>query len=294
MADRKLAGAAAGCVVAIVLAAGAVATLGLRTPVEPPAVTVAVPPPPASPPTTEQPATAPAVEETPDETYDDETPDAATARDEPEVALAPPARLAVVATGIAWNDELAATAAFRLPPTVTFAVPADLPTAVERLARWRAAGRAVALRLIWRPSAAHDGRAIPLAAAPEVQAARMEAQWAELDGAAAALVVEPEAARALAAIARRVATGLDATVLLGADEPAPPPRAWRVDAGLLGERGLERALDRVVAGTAAGDTLIVLVEIYPALLDRLVAWLAELDERGIALVPLDRLAEERS
>lgn len=284
MVERRLAVAAAGCGLAVLLAAGAVATLGLRPPPAPPAVTVAVPPPPTA-------TTAATAPDRPGGAV--EADDARARAADTEIALAPPTRLAVVATGIAWNDELAATAAFRLPPTVTFAVPADLPTAVERLARWRAAGRAVALRLIWRPAAGHDGPAIPLGAAPEVQAARMEAQWAELDRAAAAVVVEPDAARALAAIATRVATGLDATVLLGADEPAPPPRAWRVDAGLLGERGLERALDRVVAGTAAGETLVVLVEIYPALLDRLVAWLDELDARGIALVPLERLGEER-
>jgi len=81
---------------------------------------------------------------------------------------------------------------------------------------------------------------------------------------------------------------------LGAAEPAPPPAAWRLDAGGLGEDGLDDALARAVVGTPAGDTLVVLVEVYPALMDRLVDWLRGLEAAGIALVPLDTLARDRS
>ena len=213
---------------------------------------------------------------------------------EPAARTAPPERLIVIATGIAWNDDLAAAAALRLPPAVAFALPADLPTAVERLARWRAAGREVALRFDWVAAAASADVAVPLGAGPAAQAGRMEQQWAALDGAAAAVVVEPHAAEALASIARSVAADRRAPVLLGTTTPAPPPRAWRLDADRLGERQLEDALTRVVDGVATGGTLVLLLEIYPALLDRFVDWLGGLADHGVALVPLDVLAGDRS
>jgi hypothetical protein len=177
---------------------------------------------------------------------------------------------------------------------VAFALPADLPAAAERLARWRAAGRGVAVRFDWRHAAPAAAGAVPLAADRGVQAARMAAQWSTLETAAAAVVVEPAAAETLAPVAGSLAASREAPVLLGAAEPAPPPAAWRLDAGGLGEDGLDDALARAVVGTSAGDTLVVLVEVYPALMDRLVDWLRGLEEAGIALVPLDTLARDRS
>ncbi|NBB70840.1 MAG: hypothetical protein GVY33_11045 [Alphaproteobacteria bacterium] len=106
-------------------------------------------------------------------------------------------------------------------------------------------------------------------------------------------MVEPAAAATLAPVARSLAASREAPVLLGADTPAPPPRAWRLDAGRLGEGELEDALARTVAGTPAGDTLVLLVEVYPALIERLVDWLRGLEEDGIALVPLDTLTGDR-
>jgi hypothetical protein len=307
--DRHLAAAAAAFIAALVLAGGALVALGVRQPPSPATVVVAVPPPPSD----EAVAVtggAPEASLRPDAVEGPREPDqpsrASSDDGEPsELAVAPPVsktvtapsppeRVIVVATGIAWNDDLAAAAAFRLPSKVAFALPADLPTAVERLARWRAAGREVAVRFDWRTSAVAQGDAVPLAAGPGVQAGRMEEQWAALGAAVAAVVVEPQAAEALAPIARSLAASRDAPVLLGSDTPAPPPRAWRLDAGLLGERDLEDALARVAEGTAAGDTVVLLIEVYPALLDRLVAWLRGLEDRGIALVPVDTLVRDRS
>jgi hypothetical protein len=312
--DRRLVAAAAAFILALVVAGGALVTLGVREPRLPATAVVEVPPPPpvapedagddvpgdggdapgatatsAQPPPLASPPSDEAVVAPEPVAPAGAAPDRATRA----AAASPPERLVVIATGIAWNDDLAATAAFRLPSAVAFALPADLPAAVERLARWRAGGRGVALRFDWREPANVPGAAVPLAAGPGVQAGRMEQQWAELD-VAAAVVVEPEAASALAPVAERLAASREAPVLLGSATPAAPPRAWRLDADLLGERALEDALARVVEGTVAGDTLVLLVEIYPALLDRFVQWLRELDDHGIALVPLDTLGEDRS
>jgi polysaccharide deacetylase 2 family uncharacterized protein YibQ len=249
---------------------------------------VAEPEPEASPPVpadAEAEAETPAAEEPPE-------PERSGAAEAVVAAPERPRRVAVVATGIAWNDDLAAAAAFRLPAAVAFALPADLPTAAERAARWRAAGRAVVLRLAWAPTPATEARVIPLDGPRERQAGRMEQQWRAVDDVTAAAVVAPHAAEALAPIGRNVAAGRDGLLLLASPEPAPPPHAWRLDAGLLGEAGFERALERVIDGTVAGDTLILLVEVYPALMDRLVEWLRQLGEHDIALVTLDVLAEE--
>ncbi|MFP4362193.1 MAG: hypothetical protein ACLFTG_16215 [Alphaproteobacteria bacterium] len=299
MADRRLIAAASAFILALVLAGGALVALALRSPAPPSPVVVTLPPPPpdeASPDTTE-PEAAPAPAPTGEPEVALSLPEAAE-RAPPQAATAaspsPPRRLVVVATGIAWNDELAAAAAFRLPAAVTLALPADLPAAEERLARWRALGRTVVVRVDWRPTTQSDGGAVPLEAGTGVQAGRMEAQWAGLEDAAGAVVVEPHAAEALAPVARSLAASREAPVLLGARGPAPPPQAWQLDAGRLGERALDDALDRVVEGTAAGDTMVLLIEVYPALLDRLATWLRDLDDRGIALVPLDRLDHDRA
>ena len=309
MADRRLAVAAACFIVALVIAGGALVALATRQPPAPAAAVVAVPPPPPAPtadkaatadeaaptaaaePSAAAAAPAPTDAESADAQSADAAPGGEPARPD---AAAPPERLIVIATGIAWNDDLAAAAALRLPPAVAFALPADLPTAVERLARWRAAGREVALRFDWVAAAASADSAVPLRAGPAAQAGRMEQQWAALDGATAAVVVEPHAAEALASIARSVAADRRAPVLLGTTTPAPPPRAWRLDADRLGERQLEDALTRVVDGVATGGTLVLLLEIYPALLDRFVDWLGGLADHGVALVPLDVLAGDRS
>ena len=302
MADRRLAGAAAALVAALVVAGAAVLVVALRPPPVPPPAMVAVPPPP---PSVDSPAAEPPAEPREvgkeaaarrgPEVVDDASGERA--REAPAAAeAAPPQRVVVVATGLAWNDELAAAAAFHLPEPVAFALPADFPAAEERLAGWRAAGRAVAVRFDWRATAdvATAGAAVPLAGRPAVQAARMTAQWSELEEAAAAVVVEPRAAEALAPIARSLATSRGAPVLLAAETPAAPPRAWRLDPGLLGEAGLEAALDRVVESMRIGDTLVLLIEIYPALLDRLADWLRGLEAHGIALAPLDSLSADRS
>jgi hypothetical protein len=306
VADRHLVTAAGAFILALVVAGGALIALGVREP-RPPAVAVVSVPPPA-----DAPAAGGGVEAAaPDESAASGPPQpAAVATDEPSSAvtpaeppappepatgpaLAPPTRLVVVATGIAWSDDLAAAAASRLPSTVAFALPADLPSAVDRMARWQAVGRRVAVRFDWRSGATAAADAVPLEARPAVQAARMEEQLGALAAATGAVVVEPHAADALATVAGRLAASRDAPVLLGSAAPAPPPRAWRLDPGLLGERGLEDALSSVVAGTAAGDTLVLLVEVYPALLDHLVRWLRGLEEHGIALVSLDTLGEDR-
>jgi hypothetical protein len=295
VADRRVAAAAASVLAALVLAGAAVMTLALRTPASPPASVVAVPTPPSAP-------TAPVADEPSDDDAAGREPPAVAAADEEpgaaasEAAVAapePPRRVAVVATGIAWNDDLAASAAFRLPAAVAFALPADLPTAAERAARWDAAGRAVVLRFAWAPAPAGAGRVIPLDGPRERQAGRMEQQWRALEGVTAAAVIEPHAAASLAPIARNVAAATGELLLLASPEPAPPPYAWRLDAGLLGEAGFEAALQRVVEGTVAGDTLILLIEVYPALMDRLVDWLRALGDHDIALVELDALAEEQ-
>jgi len=306
VADRRLVAAATAFILALVLAGAALVALGLRGAQAPSSVVIAVPAPPPEQAATGEAASAQTAD--PD-AVDEAAPAAAELEDAPapiaepapgseraaatEAAPSPPQRLVVVATGVAWNEDLAAAAAFRLPSAVAFALPADLPAAVERLDRWRQAGRTVAVRFDWRPAETAAGDAVPLEAGPGVQAGRMEAQWAALEAAAGAVVVEPHAAQALAPVARRLAASRGAPVLLASAAPAPPPEAWRLDAGLLGERALDEALARVVEGTSAGDTLVLLVEVYPALLDRLAAWLRELDDRGIALVPLDRLGEDR-
>jgi len=287
-------------VIALVLAGAAVIAVGGRDPA-PPSTVVTVPPPPSDEPPAAAPTPMPPAAAAP-------SPGAAGASDGAAAAAtadegaddgaddgveAPPRRVVVIATGIAWNDELAAAAAFRLPSSVAFALPADLPAAAERLGRWRAAGRGVAVRFDWRHAATAAAVAVPLAADRGVQAARMAAQWSALETAAAAVVVEPAAAATLAPVARSLAASREAPVLLGADTPAPPPEAWRLDAGRLGEGELEEALARAVAGTPAGETLVLLVEVYPALMDRLVDWLRGLDDAGIALVPLDTLAGDR-
>ena len=301
MADRRLAGAAAALVAALVVAGAAVLVVALRPPPVPPPAMVAVPPPPPSvnSPAAEPPAEPRGVNEEANQ-HAREAVDGASgdrAREASDAAeAAPPQRVVVVATGLAWNDELAAAAAFHLPEPVAFALPADFPAAEERLAGWRAAGRAVAVRFDWRATAdvATAGAAVPLAGRPAVQAARMTAQWSELEDATAAVVVEPRAAEALAPIARSLATSRGAPILLAAETPAAPPRAWRLDPGLLGEAGLEAALDRVVESMRIGDTLVLLIEIYPALLDRLADWLRGLEAHGIALAPLDSLSADRS
>ncbi len=304
MADRHLAAAAASVVAALVVAAGALVTVAMHEPPTPPSTVVTLPAPPAPATATDAASSAAAegVAEVDDEPAASEEGGAGAAGGEEaaaplaadeEIVAAPatPARLVVVATGIAWNDDLAAAAAFRLPSAVAFALPADLPTAVERLARWRAAGRGVVLRLAWRAAPTAEGDVVPLDGPRARQAGGLEAQVARLDADAAA-IVEPHAAAALAEIARSVDVNLDAPLLRGSAEPAPPPRAWRLDAGLSGERGFEAALQRIVDGTVAGETLVVLIEIYPALLDRVVTWLRGLEEHGIALVPLDALVKD--
>lgn len=305
MADRQLAGAAACFVAALVLAGMALVLLGLREPTPPATARVSVPAPPPA-------ATTQALPSSEDVARDAEPSsaqppaatvparrdeagaggDAATAADPAVTASAPPSRLVVIATGIAWNDELAAAAAFRLPSAVAFALPADLPTAVERLSRWAAAGRRVVVRFDWRPSTAAGGGVVPLEAERAVQAARMEEQLARLGEAAAGVVVEPHAALTLAPAVRSLAAVADRPILMGATTPAPPPFAWRLDAALSGEAGFEEALASVLDGTEAGETLVLLVEIYPALLDRFVLWLRELEATGIALVPVDAVGED--
>ncbi len=291
---------------ALVFAGAALVAVGARGPAPPPTMVVTVPAPPSDEPPAASAARvaapapgSPAVTPAPGSPAKAATTAAVASDDAEPVAPAggeaatPPRRVVVIATGIAWNDELAAAAAFRLPSAVAFALPADLPAAAERLDRWHAAGRGVAVRFDWRHAATAAAGAVPLAADRGVQAARMAAQWSQLEDASAAVVVEPAAAGALAPVARSLAASREAPVLLGAAEPAEPPQAWRVDAGRLSEGELEDALARAVAATPAGDTLVVLVEVYPALMDRLVDWLRGLDDDDIALVPLDRLAGDR-
>jgi len=306
MAKRRLV-AAAALVLALTVGGAALMLADRREPAPPPTTTVAVPPVPADEPA---PAAAGGPADVAPDAIADEGTGAPTAEPENAVESAgdagadaptstpveavtapqPPARLVVVATGIAWNDDLAAAASFRLPKAVGFALPSDLPAAPERLARWTAAGRQVAVRFAWDRIATEAGTAVPLEDAEERQLARMASQWRELEAATAGVVVEPHAAAALAQVAARTAEAIGRPVLLGAGEPAAPPHAWRLDAGLLGEAGLDDALAAVANGTAAGDTLVVLLELYPTLMDEFVAWLRDLEERGVALVPLAELA----
>jgi hypothetical protein len=154
VANPRLAGAAASLVIALVLAGAALVAVGGREPAPPPTTVVTVPPPPTdeapAATATPGPATAP-VSASGAAVATDGAPAAATAGDPSTASV--PWRVVVIATGIAWNDELAAAAAFRLPSSVAFAVPADLPAAAERLGRWRAAGRGVAVRFDWRHAA---------------------------------------------------------------------------------------------------------------------------------------------
>ncbi len=203
---------------------------------------------------------------------------------------APPEQVVVVATGLAWNEEFARSAAIRLPPAVVFALPADLPDAKRRLDDWQAAGRDALVRFAWSATASDPASSsIPLDGLREAQAARMEAQWRALDQAAGALIVEPAAATALAPVALSLADTMGLPVLPAAADAAPPPAAWRLDPALLGATGLEEALARVGHEPIGSPVLVVLVEIYPRLLDEIARWIHGLDEAGVRLARIDAL-----
>lgn len=213
------------------------------------------------------------------------------------VATAPavrPRRVVVIATGIAWSEDLARAAAARLPVEVAFALPADLPDAAARLADWRADGRDVVLRFAWAPVATEaSGDAIPLDAGREVQAARIKAQWTPLAGdVQGAVIVEPEVTRAIGEVAQSVALDAGRPLVLGAPALDTAPRAWRLDPALLGEQGFHAALAGLAAA-AQPDPSILLLEIYPGLLEEIARWLDGLDdEPGVALGRLDAVIEE--
>lgn len=214
--------------------------------------------------------------------------------DTPDAAVPPPVgptRLVVVATGIAWNAELAAAAAARLPLKVVFALPADLPQAAQRLSDWRATGREVLVRFAWQ-STGDASDSVPLDAMRGVQAGRLEAQWARLSTASGGVVVEPDAARVLEPLAMGLADATGAIMLLGTEHTAPPPAARRVDPALLGEAGFTEVMHEIAHGTSDEPVRVLLLELYPALLEPVLEWLGELEAAGVELAGLDAVHGE--
>ncbi len=255
MRGRRIAGALA--LIALVFAAGALLTLALR---QPPlsSLAVAIPPQPV--------------------------------REAVPVEEASP-RLVLVVTGVAWNPTFADQMLERLPDDVVLALPADLPGAADRLARWQGEERAVLIRFAWQ-LADDDATAATLDASVDSQVARLEEQWQALAGADGAVVVEPAAADALGTAAMRLTERAEKPVLLGSDTVATPPRALRVDAALLGESAFATALDGIVTHRDDHNVTVVLLELYPALVEPVLAWLDELDAAGLKLAGITALQGE--
>ncbi|MEO1090416.1 MAG: hypothetical protein AAFX81_07285 [Pseudomonadota bacterium] len=296
--------AGAAFVAALLLAGTATLTALTADAPAPPSVVVVVPEPPVvqeaaadrlHPDTAEETVAGatPAVEEARQPTIT--LPTAPTPGVEPPIAEASTAeasvpRLVVVATGVAWNESLAATADAALPKAVAFALPYDLPRAADSADLWLDAGREVLVRAaVVEGVTVAEATAVGLDDDSALQGTRLRQQLASHPNAVGLVVAEPAAAAELDGALEILRGDGRWAVLEAARGPAPVPAAWRIDAATLNEDGFERALSALVETAHRAPPAVALIEVYPGLVDDLANWLDAATAEGITLASVGTL-----